>query len=1503
MPNSQNPKPRSEAQREAARRNGAKSKGPVTPMGKAISSRNALRHGLEASDISLTSENPEAFSEVLSEYMDEYRPVGPTETTLVEHLAIAHFRLYRAWTSETALYNMEMAENDERLTKKYTYMAPPVRTADATETLLARSNALPHVYRCQAAVNREYYRALNQLLALRKPPKPARKATAKSLEIAETNPATMLETQEIALAETPEPEPAPETLSKPNQKALPMPLAAAILAICALALAGAKATASTHTTIQGMTPFAALFHTLLLASDVSSLQSAIYFEPNLGQFDPKIRFLARSTQSRIWITDREILLEAPVSVAPNANANASVRIGFAPTRKTPRRAQGLEKQQGISNYFLGNRPNRWIQNVPSFAKARLEEIYPGIDIVFYSAKSKTGQHLEYDFVVKPGADPSQISVDFDPKLKPRISPQDPTLISMELPHGRIDHRIPSVHQNERPIAFEPVWNGHAMRFRLGQYDHSQTLTVDPVILYSTFLAGATNDIPRNMAIDPTGAAYVTGETKSLDHPAVNFESQPKFTGNDCFVTKFSATPDNTGIYPRVYSTYLGGSDSEICTGLAVDATGAAYIAGATFSSNFPTKAAFQTQPGAIFITKLSAQPVTGGNYGIVYSTYFQELQNVGRVRIAVDPSGAAYVASTQDRPRLEVLNAAQPTWGGDSDIVVLKIAATPAAGIYQRIYTTHLGGSGPDFDASIAVDSTGAAYIGGTTGSRNFPTIAAFQTNIPGQGCGFLTKISASPNQIGVYPFEYSSYLCGTSNSLTADRVTAVAVDAEATLYATGTSRSTDFPVLNPLPESPATGYLVKVAPRPSGNRFPLLMSTPFGGMFRDTTPAALSVSPDGATVAIAGESRANTGSAVFAQVDPPFEAPNQLAFTAFVVKYNLTARNTIFSTTLPASTNIGVALDAAGNTYVSGSGGDLKQDILNGYTAETFGFLMKLGTQPSPIAVTITANQPGPISFTISGAGCRPGTYTAPSSFRWPNGRDCTISFEPVQTNTASRFTFQKWTDNNSTATTRVIRAGAAPVSFEMQFEEEFSLETDAFPPGSGTTTPAVKSFHKAGTVVPITATPNPGWAFQTWLSSAVTNFTSPTASITMRNPNQLRAQFAPAPINNNGLLFVPVTPCRVADTRNTPGPLGQPALVGKQTRGFPVPSGPCGIPANAAAYSVNVTVVPRGPLGFLSIWPTGSEQPVVSTLNSLDGRIKANAALVPAGTGGAVSVYATDNTDFILDINGYFALPPQTNGLMFYSIPPCRVIDTRLATGPLGGPSLVANTKRSIPVRSSNCAIPANARAYAMNTTVVPSGPLGFLSMWPTGSDQPVVSTINALTGTVTANTAIVPAGTDSSGSIDVFATDRTHLIVDINGYFAPPGATGGQKFYTMTPCRIYDSRFPNQFANGPLGNPQASTYRFDVIVRSPCSISAAAQTYSLSATVVPRGVFGFLTFWPNSQPPTDPPTVSALNAIDGAITSNAVIVPAGFLGIFNVFVTDPTELILDINGFFAP
>lgn len=250
-------------------------------------------------------------------------------------------------------------------------------------------------------------------------------------------------------------------------------------------------------------------------------------------------------------------------------------------------------------------------------------------------------------------------------------------------------------------------------------------------------------------------------------------------------------------------------------------------------------------------------------------------------------------------------------------------------------------------------------------------------------------------------------------------------------------------------------------------------------------------------------------------------------------------------------------------------------------------------------------------------------------------------------------------------------------------------------------------------------------------------------------------------------GLAFYPVAPCRIADTRGAAGPFGGPSILSANTRNFAVPSSACNVPTSALAYSLNATVVPHGGLQYLTLWPTGESQPLVSTLNSFDGSIVANAAIVPAGNAGYISAYVTDTTDLILDINGYFAAP-GAGGMSFYPVTPCRISDTRNATGTFGGPILAAGETRSFPVPSGSCSIPSAAQAYSLNATVVPSGPLGYLTLWPTGAAQPYVSTLNSFAGLIVANAALVPSG--SNGAVSAFVTDQTHLILDINGFFAP-------------------------------------------------------------------------------------------------------------------------------------
>jgi uncharacterized repeat protein (TIGR02543 family) len=472
---------------------------------------------------------------------------------------------------------------------------------------------------------------------------------------------------------------------------------------------------------------------------------------------------------------------------------------------------------------------------------------------------------------------------------------------------------------------------------------------------------------------------------------------------------------------------------------------------------------------------------------------------------------------------------------------------------------------------------------------------------------------------------------------------------------------------------------------------------------------------------------------------------------------------------------------------------------------------------------------------------------------------------------------------------------SNATQGAFEIQADTSnptVQLTTTASPSGSGTITanpPSQTGIYASGSIVCLTALPTPGYIFTGWTGTALNAagclmIPSPgSAAVSVTANFTVESSLPP-------LRFVPATPCRLVDTRGAAGPLGGPSIAAGMARSFTIP-GTCSIPSTAAAYSLNLTVVPEGALGYVTLWPTGQTQPLTSTLNSLDGRIKSNAAIVPAGTGGAVSVFATDSTDVILDINGYFDAASDATALAFYPLTPCRVADTRNGTGALGGPSLLGGQSRVLPVENSSCNIPANALAYSLNFTAVPQGPLGYLTVWPAGQSQPVVSTLNAPTAAVTANAAIVPAG--NAGAIELFVTDNTDMVIDINGYLAAAG-TGGYSFYNLAPCRIEDSR-------QPAGNPAFTGTLTVTATGVPCGVPPEAQALVLNATVVPSGVLEYLTLWANGS---SQPVVSTLNSLDGSLTSNMALVPTTN-GSVNAYAAGPapTYLILDISGYFAP
>ncbi len=389
----------------------------------------------------------------------------------------------------------------------------------------------------------------------------------------------------------------------------------------------------------------------------------------------------------------------------------------------------------------------------------------------------------------------------------------------------------------------------------------------------------------------------------------------------------------------------------------------------------------------------------------------------------------------------------------------------------------------------------------------------------------------------------------------------------------------------------------------------------------------------------------------------------------------------------------------------------------------------------------------------------------------------------------------------------------------------------------------------YNVGTIFKITAS-----GTLTTYSFAGSNGANPVAGLVQGSDGNFSGTTRQGGANNLGtvfrlsqpLQFVAVTPCRLVDTRSSnPIPGGT-----FQTFNLPQLAQANGCPAlsTAGTYSLNVTLVPLDqPVSYLTIWPAGGTQPVVSTMNSLDGRIKANAAIVPAGASGAVDVFVTNTANFVIDIGGYFA-PPSAQTLQFYPLPPCRVADTRKDTFPhgLGTPHLSRGVARDFPVLSAaSCNIPPSAQAYSLNFTAIPypslGDPLAYLEVWPTGEQpQHPVSTLNNPTATYVANAAIVPAGTD--GQITAYPSDDTDLAIDINGYFAAPG-TSGLSLYPTVPCRVIDTRKIGD------GQPFTGTLTPPVdVVDSPCGIPATAQAYVFNATVVPSPNLSYLTLWPD-------------------------------------------------------
>jgi hypothetical protein len=360
----------------------------------------------------------------------------------------------------------------------------------------------------------------------------------------------------------------------------------------------------------------------------------------------------------------------------------------------------------------------------------------------------------------------------------------------------------------RPVEARYVLRAHhRIEFKIGSYDRRQPLIIDPVLTYSTFVGGGSNDAATAIQIDPVGNAYITGGTTSTDFPIVS-GAYPTYGGGpsscttyafqcgDAFVTKIDASGQSL-----LFSTYLGGSQSDTAFGLAVDSTGSAYIVGETYSSNFPTSmGAFQTALTGThngFVTKLN------WNGTLSYSTYLGGSDQDTAAGVGIDSSGNAYVAGRTRSSDFPVTTGAfQTTAPGSQDGFVTKLNATGTA----LGYSTYLGGSNNDAANAVAVDSSGDAYVTGQTTSTDYPTMNAYQTTFAGGGtdcgsgiiCGdaVVTELNSAGSAL-----LYSTYLGGSAE----EAGSAIAVDSAGNAFVAGGTDSTNFPVSYGAPQ-PAYG-------------------------------------------------------------------------------------------------------------------------------------------------------------------------------------------------------------------------------------------------------------------------------------------------------------------------------------------------------------------------------------------------------------------------------------------------------------------------------------------------------------------------------------------------------------------------------------------------------------------------------------------------------------------------------------------------------------------------
>jgi hypothetical protein len=677
-----------------------------------------------------------------------------------------------------------------------------------------------------------------------------------------------------------------------------------------VAVFGLTSLASSAQTAQGVVPFAFARGTAPAIKPAETGMRLLdrvplRFEPNDGQLPPEVRFVTRSSQRMLFLTDRE-------AIVPLEHGSLKIR----PVRGNPKpEVVGVKPYRSTTNYIRGNDRSRWRSNVPHFSGVKYREVYPGIDLLYRGQ----GRQVEYDFYVAPGADPGRIRLQFsgadklwldrDGALHVRAGGEEflqPVPFAFQDDSKRDATRVQAAYRivGKREVSFE-----------LGSYDRSQTLVIDPVLI-ATYFGGQSIDVATNVVMDGSGALWVSGYSNSAQLPVTGIPYSEERQGNtDLFIAKFNTTL--TGGSSLEYATYYGGDGEDRPAAMTLDPQGFLLIAGYTTSTNFPLAGSNQATLGGdrdAFLIRFST--TSRGTDALWYATYFGGDRRDVAMAVAGGPNGRAYIAGYTNQIENFPLagGPAQASNRGGNDAFLVEIETLAPSN--ARTYATFFGGGSTDAATGLAIDSAGRIWMSGYTMSDDFPaTTGAYRGTAAGRGDMFLARFDRSRG--GLDAIDYVTYVGGSDTDIAYGLV----IDNAGRLHLTGYSFSNDFPTTETAHRRQRAGDTDAVYLRfdPAASD-PLSYSTYLGGNDTDVG-YGLALDPSG-RVAISGYTHSadfpiaggalqpvfgGAADAFVTVLDPAAPAETSLVYASFVGGNTIESANS-------------VAMDGSGNIYLSGS-------------------------------------------------------------------------------------------------------------------------------------------------------------------------------------------------------------------------------------------------------------------------------------------------------------------------------------------------------------------------------------------------------------------------------------------------------------------------------------------------------------------------------------------------------------------------------------------------------